>query len=431
MQDSSAIHLPEPGTVIDGRYRIGTLLERGSMGVVFEALHVHLDEPVALKFLSRPDGAETSFRSRFLREAKVTAQLRGRNIVRTTDFGVDDSGRPFLVMEMLQGESLRAVLKKSGAMPIAVAVDYAVQVCTGLAEAHRRGVVHRDLKPANLFITTDVDGSDLVKIVDFGLSKLRFTNEDLTGEGTLLGSPRYMAPEQVTGAESTDERADIWSLGAVLYEMLAGAPPFRASSPAKLVLQVAAATDIVPLDVERPEVAPALRDVIMGCLARDPTRRIDNVGTLAMRLAQAVPDAGLEDAARQVVDILYKAEQRVKQSPAGRGEGSTGDTSRGALPQRRENRASVQFRTWAGLTLALSACVALVVWWLLRDAKPEHAPEQPPPIQPPVSLVSALPDPAASLPAMVSASASAELPPASVPRRPQPVRTTDPFESRH
>ena len=320
--------LLEPGAVIDGRYRIESLLEQGSMGSVYAGRHIQLDEPVAIKFLSQPKAEQAGFRARFLREAQVTAKLRGRNIVRTSDFGVDDADRPFLVMELLEGVSLREKLAHTGRLPIPVAVDYAVQICQGLAEAHRRGVVHRDLKPANLFIIKDVDGSELVKILDFGLSKLRFQlDEDLTAQGTSMGSPKYMAPELIGSAETADEKADIWSLGAILYEMLAGDPPFRAQSTAKLIMQVASGKGIVPLTQERSEVSPPLNDAILQCLTKDLVQRTESVGTLAAQLAAAVPEAAVEQAAQQVIDILFKSERRVRQSPARLGEGSTGDAT--------------------------------------------------------------------------------------------------------
>jgi eukaryotic-like serine/threonine-protein kinase len=362
--------LLEPDTVIDGRYRIESLLEQGSMGAVYAARHIQLDEPVALKFLSQPKAEQAGFRARFLREAQVTAKLRGRNIVRTSDFGVDDADRPFLVMELLEGDSLREKLAHTGRLPIPLAVDYAVQICQGLAEAHRRGVVHRDLKPANLFIIQDVDGSELVKILDFGLSKLRFlVDEDITAEGTSMGSPKYMAPELIGSAETADEKADIWSLGAILYEMLAGAPPFRAPSTARLIMQVASGKGIVPLTQERPEVSPALNDAILRCLTKDLAQRTESVGSLAAQLSAAVPEAGLEQAAQQVVDILFKSERRVRQSPARLGEGSTGDAAGNRLRSEvNENRSDTSngasnpgaaVLTWVASLIALGVIAAL------------------------------------------------------------------------
>jgi serine/threonine-protein kinase len=316
----------EPGTVIDGRYRVESLLERGSMGVVVVARHIFLDEPVAVKFLSVAKGNEEHFRARFLREARVTAKLRGRHVVRLNDFGVDEQGHPFLVMELLVGESLRAKLKRQERLDVSLVIRYGIQTCQGLADAHRRSIVHRDLKPANLFITQDVDGSDLVKIVDFGLSKLRdLTAEDLTAEGTLIGSPRYMAPEQVSSAETVDHRADIWSLGVILYEMLAGAPPFREKSTSKLILQVAEGRDIPPLREQNPDVGPELEAVILRCLTRDVSRRTPDVGRLAADLA-SVGGETFEPLARAVADTLERAEagKRVRSPSVARpGEGSS------------------------------------------------------------------------------------------------------------
>lgn len=272
--------------VVDGRYRVVRFLEKGSMGVVVAASHVHLGGEVALKFLSLKRMSDRGFRERFLREGRVTAKLRSRHIVRTSDFGFDGHGRPFLVMELLQGESLRAKLAREGPLPVDLAVEYARQACEGLVEAHRIGVIHRDLKPANLFVTTDVDHSDLVKILDFGLAKMRdLAAEDLTAEGALIGSPRYMAPEQVGSAELVDPRADLWSMGAILYEMLAGSPPFDAQSVPKLIMKVAEGRDYTPLHLRRPDVGEALADIVHRCLTKPLDQRMPSAGQLLADLS--------------------------------------------------------------------------------------------------------------------------------------------------
>jgi serine/threonine-protein kinase len=456
----------EPGTVIDGRYRVESLLERGSMGVVVVARHIFLDEPVAVKFLSVAKGNEEHFRARFLREARVTAKLRGRHVVRLNDFGVDEQGHPFLVMELLVGESLRAKLKRQEQLDVPVVIRYGIQTCQGLADAHRRSIVHRDLKPANLFITQDVDGSDLVKIVDFGLSKLRdLTAEDLTAEGTLLGSPRYMAPEQVSSAETVDHRADIWSLGVILYEMLAGAPPFREKSTSKLILQVAEGRNIPPLREQNPDVDPALEAVILGCLTRDLSRRTPDVGTLAADLASVGGEA-FGPLARAVADTLERSETGKRFRPpsvARPGEGSSAslvryrsmtraarakETSEPVTSPQPTEKRSVRVWIVLGVLAGLVAC--WLAWGLYR-----HRVRPAPDILPPVPSAQT-PSPSAShdVPAVVTAStkavdaaavpsaSSADALPAATTssRRTRPVRSTppanaapagsDPFDSR-
>ncbi len=352
----AASSIVEPGTLVEGKYRVESVLARGGMGEVVAARHTQLDELVALKFLSVPDGEDKVFRERFLREARVTAKLRGRHVVRLMDFGVDEHGRPFLVMELLVGETLRAKLAREGPLPVPVVIDYGIQVCHGLAEAHQSGVVHRDLKPSNLFLTRDVDGSDLVKIVDFGLSKLRdMAGEPLTLEGTLLGSPKYMAPEQVASAEDVDARADIWSLGAILYELLAGVPPFRATSTAKLILRVAEGRGIEPLRQRNPHVGPDLEAVIMRCLTKDLEERTPDVGKLAEELAAASSRKELAGAARAVVDIL-------DQSGSARG-------ARSVSRVRRRNVGSNQLLrsgrvSWVVIFLVVVLGAGMILWGL-------------------------------------------------------------------
>src|SRR6201999_2058367 len=190
---------------------------------VAECEHVELRERLALKFLlTRGNVAGEDFRVRFMREAQVSAKLKGLHIARVVDVGVWLDAIPFMVMEHLEGTDLSRVLRGAGRLPVDVALEYAIQICEGMAEAHALGVVHRDLKPSNVFVTHQADGTDLIKILDFGVSKWDVPDRE-AGEGTqaglILGSPKYMAPEQMFTASKVDARADIWSIGAVLYQM--------------------------------------------------------------------------------------------------------------------------------------------------------------------------------------------------------------------
>jgi len=300
------------GSVVDGKYRVDQVLGRGAMGVVVAATHLQLGEKVALKFLRyrAKAGVNDDFQTRFRREARVSAKLRNEHITRVIDVGVWRDHVPYMVMDYLAGTDLRDVVKASGALPIGTAIEYTVQVCDGIAEAHANGVVHRDLKPSNLFVTKRPDGSDLIKILDFGISKWSAGEaavDELTQTGVVLGSPKYMAPEQLFGSSEVDARADVWSVGAILYEMLCGRPPFDLPSFTKICAELS--TDRLPpsLVARRPEITPELEAVVMKCFVRTPENRIANVAELAGDILAAV-QAPFADAVRS--KIAYTLEPK-------------------------------------------------------------------------------------------------------------------------
>jgi eukaryotic-like serine/threonine-protein kinase len=280
-----------PGTVISGKYRVDSILGRGAMGVVVAATHLELREAIALKFLyAKTDGSE-DFKSRFRREAQVSAKLRNEHITRVLDVGTWREGAMYMVMEYLPGNDLRKMIRSQGPFPIGAAVEYIVQVCEGVAEAHAHGIVHRDLKPSNLLVTKRADGSDLVKILDFGISKWTGTGEEegeLTQTGVVLGSPKYMSPEQLFGAGSVDARTDIWSIGAILYELIAGRPPYDQPSLARICADLAGNKPPPPLRDQRTEATPELEAVVLHCLERTVELRIQSVADLAGDLLAAV-----------------------------------------------------------------------------------------------------------------------------------------------
>ena len=290
------------GSVVDGKYRVDSVLGRGAMGVVVQATHLHLGERVALKFLryKAKAGVGDDFASRFKREARVSAKLKNEHITRVIDVGVWRDHVPYMVMDYLQGTDLRQVIKGSGSLPIALAIDYTVQVCEGIAEAHSLGIVHRDLKPSNLFITKRPDGSDIIKILDFGISKWKHDEaelDELTQTGVVLGSPKYMAPEQLFGSADVDARADVWSVGAILYEMLCGRPPYDLPTFTKICAELS--TDRMPpsLTARRAEVPAGLDAVVMKCFQRAPGNRVQTVADLAGGILDAV-EAPFADAVR-------------------------------------------------------------------------------------------------------------------------------------
>ncbi len=278
------------GEVLAGKYRIERILGRGGMGVVVQATHLQLGQRVAIKFLHERAKAENV--ERFLREARASVRLKSEHVARVLDVGELDNGAPYMVMEYLTGNDLSQVLKKRGQLPIAEAVGYVLDACEAIAEAHASGIIHRDLKPANLFLTTAADGSHMVKVLDFGISKATDTTADpqmaLTETAALLGSPLYMAPEQMRSARSVDARADIWSLGAITYQLITGQTPFSADTYAELILTVNTEPP-TPLSHWRSDVPPELEAAILRCLEKKPADRCPSVAELAWALAPFGP----------------------------------------------------------------------------------------------------------------------------------------------
>jgi serine/threonine-protein kinase len=278
------------GEVIAGKYKVEKMLGVGGMGVVVAAMHIHLRQRVAIKFLL-PD-ASAELVTRFMREARASAKLKSEHIARVIDVAELDEahGRaPYMVMEYLDGSDLSRVIRKRGALPIDDAVDYLLQACEAIAEAHTVGIVHRDLKPANLFLTKAADGSASVKVLDFGISK--DTSEEvgeeemaLTRTTAVLGSPYYMAPEQMRSTRTVDARADIWSIGVILYQLVTKAVPFKAGSFVELALMVVN-DDPQPPSALRPDLPPAIEGAILRCIRKNPAERFANVSELAAVLA--------------------------------------------------------------------------------------------------------------------------------------------------
>jgi serine/threonine-protein kinase len=275
-----------PGDILLGKYRVEEVIGIGGMGRVVKASHLYLQQPVAIKILLSNMAESQSTVARFLREAQATVKLRSEHIARVMDVGTLPDGVPFMVMEYLQGHDLNQILRHHGPqMPQAV-VDLMLQACEAIAEAHALGIVHRDIKPSNFFVTHRPDGSNLLKILDFGISKTPAEISELTGTQTVIGTPTYMAPEQMKTARGTDPRSDIWSMGVVMYQLLAGRPPFEAESYAALVLMVSNDPP-APLHVPIPA---GLKDIVWRCLEKDPKNRIQNVGELARMLAPYASD---------------------------------------------------------------------------------------------------------------------------------------------
>ena len=280
--DSVLPRLPKSGDVIDDKYEIVGVVGRGGMGVVFEALHRRLRQRVALKMLHPHVKEEHGVIERFEREARAAGQLLSSNVARVLDVATSSTGLPYIVMEFLEGRDLQDELDVKKQLPVEEAVDYILQACAAMHEAHALGIIHRDLKPANLFLCPTTDGP-VIKILDFGISKITSEVDGrLTAAMTTLGSPIYMSPEQLRGASDVDARTDLWSLGVVLYELLAGCPPH--AGPVTVVT-AAILTDAPPrLASFRDDVPIELEAVIAKALQKYPVNRFQDAESLAEAL---------------------------------------------------------------------------------------------------------------------------------------------------
>jgi serine/threonine protein kinase len=280
--------MPQPGDTIDGKYALVRVLGTGGMGVVFEAEHLRLKQRCAIKMLSPEMLREADIIHRFEREARASALLKSPHVTRVTDVATTADGVPYIVMELLTGHDLDGELQARGHVPYPLAVDYMLQACAAVAEAHAAGIIHRDLKPGNLFLARDPDGV-MVKVLDFGISKMMEEESKLTSAGMTMGTALYMSPEQLRSAAQVDARSDIWSLGVILYELLCGQTPFTGS-----VAQIAAAivSEDAPDIAGRCALPPELAAIIHRTLRRAPGERFANVPDLmAALLPFAPPDS--------------------------------------------------------------------------------------------------------------------------------------------
>jgi serine/threonine-protein kinase len=311
-----ATGLPSPGETIAGKYRLGTIIGHGGMGVVYAAQDVTLGRAVAIKFLSPQRARREGSIPRFLREARAAAAIQGEHVVRIYEVAALPNGAPYIVMEHLQGSDLAHQLLTRGPMPMPDAVDAILQTCEALAEAHGRGTVHRDLKPQNLFLTQRADGTPCVKVLDFGISKA--IDEDapnLTATDAVMGTPLYMSPEQVRSLKNVDHRADIWALGSILFELITASPIYQAPSATALCAMIAMDPPI-PLRARKPDAPPELEAVILRCLHKDANGRFADVSALAEALAPFGSERGRASAAR-ISRIVRSAPNVYGPSPAG------------------------------------------------------------------------------------------------------------------
>jgi serine/threonine-protein kinase len=379
---------PRLGTEV-GPYAIARLVGKGGMGAVYEARHTRLARRFSIKFLLPELAARPEILRRFENEAVAAGSLEHPNLVAVTDLGRAADGAPYLVMEFLQGEDAARLLQRAGPLPAPRAADIVLQACRGIAVVHAAGIVHRDLKPENLFVTKAGDGSDLVKVLDFGIAKLRPSDGQVgTRTGSTMGTAHYMSPEQARGAGEVDAQADVWSLGVVLYELLGGRRPFAGDDFLNVVHQILSA-EPPRLDELRPNLPRGLTAVVSRAMAKEPHARFPTVEALAAALA---PFAG-----RSATSYAPASASITADGATSTPEAHVAATSMAAK--------TAPIRRWRRAGMALAFALAGVATSLLFNGRPQAPtatraavspeplpPAAPPPAPPPVAS-SALPAP--------------------------------------
>ena len=274
---------------IAGKYRLLRLIGEGGMGSVYEAEHLGLGMRVAIKLLAESFSEDQVFVKRFRREARAAGAVNHENVVTVTDTGTDEDGIPFLVMELLDGESLASVLRRARTLTPESAAGIAYQVLAGLGAAHEKGVVHRDLKPANVFLVPNAEGRQRVKLLDFGISKFAadVTNQ-VTQDGAVIGTPSYMAPEQVKGRPDVDGRADLYAVGVMLYRMVCGRLPFAAKQTRDIYERILSGNPIPPRQY-REDLSPQVEAVMLQAMALRPEDRFQTAAEFQLALIEAIP----------------------------------------------------------------------------------------------------------------------------------------------
>ena len=427
------------GDLLAGKYRVERTIGQGGMGVVYLAMHVELDQHVAVKLMLPETAKSADAVTRFMREARAAAKIKSQHVVRVHDVGVLDGTRPYMAMEYLRGSDLHKLLTERKRLPVAEVAEYLLQALEALAEAHAAGIVHRDLKPGNLFVTRRPDDTPIVKVLDFGISKIQASalspSNPLTQVSALVGSPLYMSPEQMKASRDIDQRADIWALGIILHELLTGEVPFKGESLPELCAVIVLEADPPRARDLVPELPPAIDEVIARCLSRKLEERYANAAELARAL---VPFA--HERARVSVDriagVLGPAGSvrgtTLAQSAPRAPESASGAAWSGTTADRRGRRGTLVLAA-AGAVLALAGIAAFA----LRGGSPaaatvvpatspvttEAAPREPaaaatvPPAAAPTSTVTA---------GAATASATTAAPPSTAPVTKTPKATAKP-----
>jgi eukaryotic-like serine/threonine-protein kinase len=392
------------GSLIDGRYEVLSIIGEGGMGTVYEARHRALGKRFALKVLRKDLAQDADIAARFIQEARTAAAVSHPGLVEITDFGRLESGQVYFVMELLEGQSLAALLRNGGPLPAARGLNIVRQLVHALKAAHDSSIVHRDLKPDNIHVSLRDGDTDVVKIVDFGLAKV-IGSSKLTRAGMVFGTPHYMSPEQAAG-EVVDHRADIYALGIVMYEMFTGKVPFEADSYMGVLTKHMYMAPAPPSELS-PELKSlgALEEVILRCLQKRPQARYDSLAALLVELDERLP-LGSRSGPRASPHASLLADQL-------------------ELPSAHERRRPRQgFRYWPALVVALAFVAGVAVVIALQRAK--HTPTSAPPVYPardapPLVSAAASPGPSAAASAPTNLPAVASARPELPARKPNPA----------
>jgi len=422
---SKATQDPKLGLLLLGRYRIVRKLGEGGMGAVYEGQHELIGKRLAIKCLHAQFATNPEIVERFYREAQAATSVGNEHIIEVTDVGTFDDGSPFIVMEFLEGIELAKLIEREASLSISRLVHIVTQVCSALSAAHARGIVHRDMKPENVFLIRRGNDSDFVKVLDFGVSKVRDASDSMGGHaltrtGMAIGTPYYMPPEQAQGVRDLDHRADIYAVGVILYQALTGHLPFDAESYPALLLKIVSERP-APLRVFRNDLPEALESVVLKAMARDRKERFQTVEELAEALQrfavlQTMPsEAAMRrtgvSAIPQTTPFVTAHDQPASREPSA------------VLPGPFSGRA---WRVPAGL--AVLALIGVAVW--LGRSTPEAHDS---PVQPAVAVAApqaAVIAPMVKEPAVVRAQAAPEPAEEAAPREVQVKISATPSESR-
>ena len=315
-------HDPLLGRVFEGKYRLDERLGGGGMGTVYHATHLLIDRPVAVKVLSQRFVGDQTAQQRFRREARAAGRMQHPNAVTVTDFGATEDGYLYIVMELLEGRTLRDLLAHEAPLDPARAVAIILQTSAAVGAAHEAGLIHRDLKPANIFVVQRADIPAVVKVLDFGVAKFMVEEQDddyntLTQVGAIIGTPRYKSPEQCSGAATLTPASDDYSLGIILYEMLTGSAPFNADTPLAIALKQVTQTPQAPREVVA-SLPEALERVVLHALKKDPSERPRDANEFRRELLATAESLGLEHAESPNVTTFERLRRAGTESPSGR-----------------------------------------------------------------------------------------------------------------
>ena len=421
---------PLIGTVVDGRYRVESVLGVGGMGVVYRATHAIIDRPLAIKVLRAEGSRDPKVVERFTREARAASAIGNEHIVDITDFGLLPDGATYFVMELLEGACLADLLRdKRRLIDRARTFDIGMQLCDALGAAHGRGIVHRDLKPDNIHLIERGGSLDFVKVLDFGIAKVSGASNKLTRAGQVFGTPHYMSPEQCAGT-AVDHRADVYATGVILYEMVSGRVPFDAEAMGEILAKHLKEAPVPPSALPPPtDVSPELEAIIMRCLAKSPDDRYQSMDELRADLESASRNEG----SRTILDIQATAPTAAAAAAAT----PTPRSRHAALPPTRRVaarplRPDVQTTELPGLValspllivlaaLLVAGGAGLGTWYALaRSGRTPRVDVRPP-------SVAAPPAPRAPVPTAAPIGARTTAPPVATPAAPAPpVAVTPP-----